>query len=473
MVSERKKPVIVKKTAPTTVGSPSDRSTQTQLNIPAYLPPEQREQLAIPKAAQVPNISFVDVNREPISGNELLDPVRAPDHHILRQINEAAPEGSVPTMVGQFVIQNRSDMPENTFTPGEQHGQTYGVVTNVVAEPGRTAEYANDEMFESHQESCGHDTPWGSKECLKPASEKASGQACVIFNHMNCRGREAGSHHPQCPFNGNTITQPIAGAVRIDMLQLRAYKMSEQHHTDAFESQGTQGVNISPNARTHTGPAETFRTANFDAVRKAVERGSIEPGRNEFINLFRNGIARKAMGSIRNKIARGQSLGLDPSLLTNVVERETRTVNKSTSSPGKKPSNPVVVKTRRGPVKPVKKGYANPAKDQYIVKPPCRFCDDPAHWSTKGDIVQTGTAEDGRPLYAHPECVPSSVSDSLSIHEEFERLSSFRIFNAGTEGEKIKTETESDAAEAATRTEHVPATTTIVKPVDDSGVTEL
>ena len=468
MPGERKRPtkIVVKKTAPTTIGSPSDRSTQTQLNIPAYLPAEQRERLSIPKAAQVPNVSFVDVNRQPISGNELLDPLRIPDHEMVRQINEASPVGSEPTMIGQFVIQNRSDMPENTFTPGEQHGQTYGVVTNVVAEPGRTAEYANDEMFAKHQNSCGHDTPWGSPECLKPASKKASGEACVILNHMNCRGREPGSHHPQCPFNGNTITQPIAGRTRVDILQLRAYKLSEQHHTDPFESQGTQGVNIAPSARTITGPAETFRTANFDAVRKAVERGSLEPGRNEFINLFRNGIARKAMGSIRNRVARGQSLGLDPSLLTNVVERETREVDKSTNSKGIKPSKPVVVKQRR-------QGYANPAKDQYIVKPPCRFCDDPAYWSTKGNIVQTGTAEDGRPLYAHPECVPSSVSDSLSIHEEFERLSSFRIFNAGTEGEKIETKTEADAARAATGTEHKPVTTTIVKPVENSGVTEL
>ena len=43
-------------------------------------------------------------------------------------------------------------------------------------------------------------------------------------------------------------------------------------------------------------------------------------------------------------------------------------------------------------------------EDNFIAAPPCRFCDDTPYVNGKSNVEQTGTATDGRPLYAHPEC---------------------------------------------------------------------
>lgn len=42
--------------------------------------------------------------------------------------------------------------------------------------------------------------------------------------------------------------------------------------------------------------------------------------------------------------------------------------------------------------------------ENYEQTPSCRFCEDASYKDNKGPIVQTGTAPDGRPLYAHEEC---------------------------------------------------------------------
>lgn len=52
--------------------------------------------------------------------------------------------------------------------------------------------------------------------------------------------------------------------------------------------------------------------------------------------------------------------------------------------------------------------------ESYEQTPSCRFCEDASNKEGKGSIVQTGTASDGRPLYAHEEC-----DNPFSFAEEF------------------------------------------------------
>ena len=57
--------------------------------------------------------------------------------------------------------------------------------------------------------------------------------------------------------------------------------------------------------------------------------------------------------------------------------------------------------------------------DAFVPSAPCRFCDDPSYTNNKGAVEQTGTAEDGRPLYAHPEC-----DDPFAFSNHFTTLES-------------------------------------------------
>jgi len=50
-----------------------------------------------------------------------------------------------------------------------------------------------------------------------------------------------------------------------------------------------------------------------------------------------------------------------------------------------------------------KKSYVH-VTDSFQQGVPCRFCDDPSNTGDKGEVIQTGTAANGRPLYAHEKC---------------------------------------------------------------------
>jgi hypothetical protein len=68
--------------------------------------------------------------------------------------------------------------------------------------------------------------------------------------------------------------------------------------------------------------------------------------------------------------------------------------------PGKKPSQGL---GDLSSILPPKKSYTH-VNESYPATPTCRFCEDASGKDGKGPIVQTGTAVDGRPLYAHEEC---------------------------------------------------------------------
>lgn len=60
-------------------------------------------------------------------------------------------------------------------------------------------------------------------------------------------------------------------------------------------------------------------------------------------------------------------------------------------------------------------------QDNFEAGPPCRFCDDPSNTNNKGPVVQTSTAPDGRPLYAHEECDnPFEFADSMRYFDDLE-----------------------------------------------------
>ena len=51
----------------------------------------------------------------------------------------------------------------------------------------------------------------------------------------------------------------------------------------------------------------------------------------------------------------------------------------------------------------IRKSFTH-VNENYQQTPSCRFCEDASYKDGKGPIVQTSTAPDGRPLYAHEEC---------------------------------------------------------------------
>jgi hypothetical protein len=60
-------------------------------------------------------------------------------------------------------------------------------------------------------------------------------------------------------------------------------------------------------------------------------------------------------------------------------------------------------------------------QDEFQPGPPCRFCDDPSNVNNKGPVMQTSTAPDGRPLWAHAECDnPFSFADSMRYFDDLD-----------------------------------------------------
>lgn len=70
-----------------------------------------------------------------------------------------------------------------------------------------------------------------------------------------------------------------------------------------------------------------------------------------------------------------------------------------TFEPGQAPLKPKMDISKLLP----KKSYVH-VTDEFQRGVPCRFCDDPSNTNGKGEIIQTGTDANGRPLYAHEEC---------------------------------------------------------------------
>ena len=80
------------------------------------------------------------------------------------------------------------------------------------------------------------------------------------------------------------------------------------------------------------------------------------------------------------------------------------------------PNEPVVKpKMDIGKLLP-KKSYVH-VTDSFQQGVPCRFCDDPSNTGDKGEIIQTGMAANGRPLYAHEKC-----DDPFAFAQNFKTL---------------------------------------------------
>lgn len=90
----------------------------------------------------------------------------------------------------------------------------------------------------------------------------------------------------------------------------------------------------------------------------------------------------------------------DPSLANQPIENATADYVKRTEPSGSVDDMFADLEAEHGP----KSSHVH-VDEQFPKAPPCRFCDDPGT-SAKGDVVQTSTATDGRPLYAHKGCEP-------------------------------------------------------------------
>lgn len=78
-----------------------------------------------------------------------------------------------------------------------------------------------------------------------------------------------------------------------------------------------------------------------------------------------------------------------------------------------------------------KKSYTH-VDETFNATPPCRFCDDPAYHNNKGNIVSTRYAEDGRELFAHPECERDPF-DFTQQNSTFTDINQLRCSNCQSE----------------------------------------
>ena len=260
----------------------------------------------------------------------------------------------------------------------------------------------------------------------KPYGEKCrNNPACPLSSHIAyCNNDE---HDARCQIADRVNKTVIPGKVMAEVIPIRTWESGGLTENAPSEM---DLANPKPLV------ASRLTTVSPEELEKAM--GGPERLRDAFLGTS----LRHTFNMVRGQIARGESVRPDPEWSKRVVKNVRKKSKSSESAELLKNTTAILPSTNTSLIptslltpKPTstetpredftasrKVGYANVGLDQYVKAPACRFCDDPAHWADKGEVTQTSTAPDGRPLYAHAKCENSYQNDAWNFINDFNRF---------------------------------------------------